>query len=49
MIVSHIQSKLKLRKFAFKNTDSYKNLNVQTEQVWLDYPGQKLRNLTFLI
>ena len=27
---------LKLEKSAFKNTDTYKDPNVETEQVWLD-------------
>ena len=26
----------KVRKSAFKNTDTYKDRNVETEQVWLD-------------
>ena len=27
---------LKLGKSAFKNTDTYKDLNVETKRVWLD-------------
>ena len=28
--------KIKVRKSAFKNTDTYKDQNVETEQVWLN-------------
>ena len=28
--------KLKVGKSAFKNTDTYKDRNVETEQLWLD-------------
>ena len=32
---SHLQL-LKLEKSVFKNTDTYKDQNIETEQVWLD-------------
>ena len=31
-------------KSAIKNPDTYKDRNIETEQVWLDQPGKKLRN-----
>ena len=38
---------LKLGKYVFqKNTDTYKDRNVETQRVWLDQPGQKLRNFS---
>ena len=33
-----------MEKSAFKNSNTYKDRNVETKRVWLDQPGQKLRN-----
>ena len=40
-----VNSILKVRKSVFKNTNTYKDWNMETKRVWHDWSGRKLRKL----